>query len=257
MSDVRVIDVRKNYDELIGMNYGQVKLFKKKFDDNFFAGAGFGRVSYMLGMTNDGLKGFKDETILNDLSLVHGKRVVEMVNSGKAITCSNKAIQWKWTNEGKIQLKQYFPCKERVILKKEDKSGKGYKMLTFPLAVGGYTAWNNNVFIAITPMKIRKGVNVSRLLEKVMESLPESFDQESLEKYIQEASSYYGAEFEMSVLDRKNKNLYGILGKNEKKEWKCTVLVSKGEGDSKLLSGMIGDEKAKERFKDEVFKTEI
>ena len=252
------IDVRKNYEELIGMNYGQMKLFREKFDANFFAGAGFGRMSYALGMTNDGLEeANKDSTTMKDLTMVHGKRSIEMINSGKAVTCSTKGIDIVVEKDGKIKLKQYFPCKDRVILKREDKKGMTYKMLAFPLAVGGYTAWNDKIFMALTPMKLKSGRNISRAIEDMMHKPFEGeITTKLVEERLQNIGDMYNAEFEFVLIDRKsnNKQYSCTYAKNTSKKAKgCVAIVEAVENRATEM----GDEKAHERFENEVFKMEI
>jgi len=261
----RIMDCKKNFHELLNFQYPVMKLFAKKFEKKLFAIKFIAGLFHKFGVYGEKFRMRNHQETIEDLKIVFGKKAIDIINSPALMASINISQEINLQSNGKIRLTQNFPCLERNILKVQDVSGECFKLLAFPLSIGGYAGWNQKKFIAVVPTSYRgKGSNFTTFLYEAMsydinddnffddlQEMSHGFKCKGLGGIITQG---YCCGYEMCYIDRVKKTMSIITFQKKKGKY---VIETKDEIKIEDQVGFIGSDKAVRDQNGEEFKIEI
>lgn len=248
--DTKTLKCKNNYyTKLLSKEYAMNLLFAKRFERNLFAIKAMSGLLYTIGAYGEQFYYKDHKNTIEDLKLLYGKKAIDCINSPALMSAVNIAQSVEIKDNGKIKLTQHFPVSERNILELNNSKDENFKLLAFPLSVGGYCGWDKRKLISIVPTKYKKGFNFSGFLYEVM-SL--DINSENFLDDLQKMSDDYCCGYEMIVVDRVKNKISLIHYKKMKGKY---IVIRLDNLDDKCMC--IGSDKAIKDQKDEEFVIEI
>ena len=256
--DVKTVDCRKNYSELLNIPYAYVKMFLKDYIENVF---GF-NVLYTIVRLLRSRKCSERYSILKALYGVYGEKSIRAVNDSNIIAGSKKSMKICVDKlKDSIKITQHFPSSERCILKKSCKNGD-YKILSYPMQVGGYVGWNRKILIAIIPIACYYSKeDVQFLIDDIFQNC--NLDNKDFGKtLVKDLFKEYSCSLEMVIIDKKNLDVYtthyDAVSKREDKPMKIEPDTDESNGApiSNITTVVLGDDNA-DKFYDDKFEIEF